>query len=46
MLLVSQADSEIVFLHNAGQASQTVSRVLVGTQVDDTVYATKRNGTF
>lgn len=46
VLLVSQADSEIVLVHNAGQASQTVSRLLVGTQVDDTVYATKRSGTF
>src|SRR5579863_1147302 len=46
VLLVSQADSEIVFIHNAGSASQTVSRLLVGTQLDDTVYATKRNGTF
>ena len=44
VLLVSQADSEIVFIHNAGQGSQTVSRLLVGTQVDDTVYATQSNG--
>jgi hypothetical protein len=46
VLLVSQADSEIVFVHNAGLASQTVSRLLVGTQLDDTVYATKRAGLF
>lgn len=46
VLLVSQADSEIVFLHNAGEASQSASRLLVGTQLDDTVYATSRKGLF
>jgi hypothetical protein len=44
VLLVSQADSEIVFVHNAGQDSQSVSRLLVGTQLDDTVFATQSNG--
>jgi hypothetical protein len=44
VLLVSQADSEIVFLHDAGKSSQSVSRLLVGTQLDDTVYATQRHG--
>lgn len=46
VLLVSQADAEIVFLHNAGKASQSVSRLDVGTQIDDTVYATKHRGIF
>jgi hypothetical protein len=46
VLLVSQADSEIVFMHNAGKASQSVSRLLVGTQLDDTIYATSRDGHF
>lgn len=46
VLLVSQADSEIVWIHDAGKASQSVSRLLVGTQLDDTVYATQRDGEF
>ncbi len=46
VLLVSQADSEIVFVHDAGTGSQAVSRVLVGTQLDDTVYATEQDGTL
>jgi len=46
VLLVSQADAEIVLLHNVGKGSQSVSRLDVGTQIDDTVYATKRSGVF
>lgn len=46
VLLVSQGDAELVWIHKAGGTGQTVTRLLVGTQVDDTVYATKRNGTF
>ncbi len=46
VLLVSQADSEIVFIHEAGTKSQTVSRLLVGTELDDTLYATKSSGYF
>jgi len=44
VVLVSQADSEIVWVHSAGSPSQSVSRLLVGTQVDDTVYATQSHG--
>ncbi len=44
VVLVSQADSEIVWVHSAGSPSQTVSRLLVGTQLDDTVYATQSHG--
>jgi|SRR5579883_578747 len=44
VLLVSQADSEIVWVHSAGSKSQSVSRLIVGTQVDDTVYATQSQG--
>ncbi|MBV9718361.1 MAG: hypothetical protein JOZ77_03525 [Candidatus Eremiobacteraeota bacterium] len=44
VLLVSQADSEIVWVHSAGSKSQSVSRLLVGTQIDDTVYATQSQG--
>jgi hypothetical protein len=46
VLLVSQADAEIVFIHGAGKKSQSVSRLLVGTQLDDTVYATRSSGYF
>ncbi len=46
VLLVSQADDEIVFIHAAGTKSQSVSRLLVGTQLDDTVYATQSSGDF
>ncbi|MDQ6774199.1 MAG: hypothetical protein M3024_14660 [Candidatus Dormibacteraeota bacterium] len=35
LLLVSQADSEIVTLHKPGTAAQSVSRLPVGTQLDD-----------
>lgn len=44
VLLVSQGDSEIIFIHSAGEGSQTVSSLNVGTQLDDTVYATQRTG--
>ena len=44
VLLVSQADGEIVYLHGAGSSSQAVSRLLVGTQLDDISYATKKAG--
>jgi hypothetical protein len=44
VLLASQADSEIVWIHSAGMGSQSVSRLLVGTQLDDTVYATQSQG--
>jgi hypothetical protein len=48
LVLVSQADSELVFLKpgtgpDAGLAT-SVSRLSVGTQLDDTVWATKASG--
>jgi|SRR5580692_457667 hypothetical protein len=46
VLLVSQADEEIVFIHAAETKSQSVSRLLVGTQLDDTVYSTQSSGYF
>jgi hypothetical protein len=46
VLLVSQADEEIVFIHQARTKSQSVSHLPVGTQLDDTVYATKGRGYF
>lgn len=46
VLLVSQGDSEIVFIHDAGLSTQSVSRLLVGTQLDDTTYAAKKAGSM
>lgn len=46
VLLVSQADEEIVWIHDAGKGSQSVSRLLVGTELDDTVYSTQKAGSF
>jgi hypothetical protein len=42
--LSNQAGSELVFLHHAGTPQQTVTRVPVGTQLDDTVWATAPHG--
>jgi len=44
VVLDNQAGSELVFLHNPGTAQQTVTRVPLGTQVDDTVWATATHG--
>lgn len=44
LVLVSQADSEIVFIKNPGTPQQSVSRTLVGDQLDDTVWATSSHG--
>jgi hypothetical protein len=38
LVLVNQAGSEFVFISNPGTATQTVSRTLVGTQLEDTVW--------
>ncbi len=44
VVLSNQAGSELVFLHNPGTPQQTVTRVPVGTQLDDTVWATATGG--
>jgi hypothetical protein len=46
VVLISQADSEIVNIHNPGSAGQSVSRLIAGTQLDDTQYATEPDGLF
>ncbi len=46
VILVDQADSELIYLHNAGLATQRVSRLGVGTQLDDIAYATESDGLF
>ena len=38
LVLDSQGDAELIFIHNPGTSSQTVSRLAVGTQVDDTTW--------
>lgn len=38
LVLVSQADSELISIANPGAANQSVTRLSVGTQLDDTVY--------
>lgn len=42
----SQADSELIFLHNPGTSKQTVTRLLVGTQVDDTLWIPSNEGSM
>lgn len=44
LVLVNQAGNELVFLKNPGTPQQTVSRVAVGDQLDDTVWATSTHG--
>jgi hypothetical protein len=44
LVLVSQADSELVFIKNPGTPQQKVSRTLVGDQLDDTVWSTSDHG--
>jgi len=41
VVLDSQADAELIFIHNAGTSKQTVSRLSLGTQVDDTTWIPK-----
>lgn len=44
LVLVSQADSDLVFIANPGTAQQKVSVTPVGTQLDDTVWASSSKG--
>ena len=44
LVLVSQGDSELIVISNPGTAQQSVSRIPVGTQLDDTVWATSAHG--
>lgn len=38
LVLVSQADSVLVFIKNPGAAGQKISKMAVGTQLEDTVW--------
>lgn len=44
LVLDNQAGSELVFVKNPGTSSQSVSRLSLPTQVDDTVWATATEG--
>jgi hypothetical protein len=44
--LDSQGDGELIFLQNAGSASQKLSRLSLGTQIDDSAWATSSKGTL
>lgn len=44
LVLVNQGGSEMVFIKNPGATGQTVTRLPVGTQLDDTVWATAAKG--
>jgi hypothetical protein len=44
LLLVDQAGSELIFVTNPGLSSQTVTRLQVPTQLEDTVWATSAVG--
>ena len=44
LVLVDQAGSELVFLKNPGTPQQTVTRMPVGDQLDDTVWASSSPG--
>ena len=50
LVLVNQAGSELVFINNPGTATQTVTRTLVGTQLEDTIFINParqgKKGTF
>jgi hypothetical protein len=46
LVLVSQGDSELITIANPGTAKQTVSVLPVGTQLDDTVWATSTHGSL
>ena len=44
LVLMSQADGDLLFIHNPGSSSQTVHYLAVGTQVDDTIWPTSAHG--
>lgn len=44
LVLVNQAGSELVYISNPGTSQQSVSRLPVGTQLDDTVFPTQSKG--
>lgn len=45
-MLDSQGDSQLLFVQNLGSADQSVSKLPLGTQVDDVAWATSSTGTL
>jgi len=46
VVLVNQAGSELVFIGHPGTPAQTVRRLTVGTQLEDTIWARKTTGSL
>lgn len=44
LVLTSQGDSEMLFIHNVGTPQQKVSVLTVGTQIDDTAWPSSSKG--
>ena len=44
VVMTNQAGSELVFVHQPGTSKQSLTRIPVGTQVYDTVWATSQTG--
>ncbi len=44
VVMTNQAGSELVFVHQPGTGKQSLTRIPVGTQVDDAVWATSQTG--
>jgi hypothetical protein len=44
IVLANQAGSQLIFVHNPGTPQQSLTSLPVGTQLDDTVWATSANG--
>lgn len=44
VVLDSQGDAELITLHNAGTSKQTITRLSIGTQVDDSQWIPSRKG--
>lgn len=46
VVLDSQGDAELMFIHNPGSSNQSVTRLSLGTQIDDSAFATSGQGTL
>lgn len=44
VVMANQAGRELIYLHNPGTSTQRVTRLPVGTEVDDTVFLTSTLG--
>jgi len=46
VVLTSEADSQLIYIKNPGTANQSVSRLGLGTNLDDSAYTTGTSGTL